>query len=260
MKVRILLLRASIVIVGALLAFSLRGVSPVAAAIDVDLFVSDDDDLECGGRVELTAVVTDNADEVADGTDVIFTIGSSTVATVETEDGEASIRINILEGFVGLLTVVATVDGESDAITISVQCPTAGPPASISLLITPATLQCGNQASILATVRDQFGNFVANGFVVTFISSNSAVGSIIPSAPTISGVATSVFTAFPRQSGLIQITAATGTSVTATGVIQITCPAAPAAPTQPAPAAAPPTVTPSVGIRPPSTGDAGLAR
>ncbi|HXH22900.1 MAG TPA: hypothetical protein VNN10_12810 [Dehalococcoidia bacterium] len=242
----------------ALGAASLAPADRAAAAITVDL-VASSTEVECGRSVILTAVVRDDGVAVPNGTDVTFAAAGQVIAVVDTVSGVASVLFTVPVGFAGPLVVTATVGSASDSVTITVTCPTAGPPASITLLITPATITCGSQASVFATVRDQFGRLVANNTMIEFVASGN--GSIVPVAPTISGVATAVYTAFPGTSGLVQITArAAGTTVTATGTVQVVCPTA-ATPTRPPATAVPPTpipTTPSV-IRPPSTGDAGLA-
>jgi hypothetical protein len=245
----------------ALLAYSAnRAVSPAAAAVEVEISLSDDE-LECGDDITITAEVSDNGSDVPDGTAVTFTIGGQIVAVVETEDGEASIKFEAPIGFVGPLNVSASVGAASDSVLLSVVCVESGPPATLQLAVTPATLICGNQASVLATVRDAQGRPVANGTMVDFTATSG--GSIVPSAPTISGLATSVFTLFTGTSGgTVQITARVrGTNISSTAVIQALCPGAPSPTVQPAPTLPPPVVVPPpTGITPPSTGDAGLAR
>jgi hypothetical protein len=244
----------------ALLAFSAGGaISPVSAAIEVELSLSDDD-LVCGQEITITAEVTDNGSDVPDGTDVTFTVGGQVVAVVNTEDGEASITLDAPIGFVGPLAVSASVGSASDSTLVSVVCIESGPPATIQLTVTPVTLICGNQASVLATVRDAQGRPVANGTMVDFTATSG--GSIVPAAPTISGLATSVFTLFTGTSGgTVQVTArVSGTNIVAPAVIQALCPTAPAPTAAPAPTSPPPVIPPPTGIRPPSTGDAGLSR
>jgi hypothetical protein len=160
---------------------------------------------------------------------------------------------------VGVVEIIAKVGDASDSTLIAVTCASAGPPTSISLSLTPATIACGSQASALATLRDSSGNLAPDGTLVGFAASGN--GAIVPLAPTISGVATSVYTAFPGTSGVVQIAATiTGTSITATAAIQVTCAAA-ATSTVPVPPTIVITPTaPATGITPPSTGDGGLAR
>jgi hypothetical protein len=214
--------------------------------------------ITCGNSVTVTATVTSNGVAVPDGTVVVFSAnnGAGAVSAL-TSGGTASVLVPVPVGFLGTLIVTASSGGASDSIFISVDCNVAGPPANIFLNITPQTISCGSTASVIARVTDIFGNLVANNTIVSF---SSSLGSITPTAPTIGGNADAVLTSFPAQPGTAVISVKAG-DATAQGSVTITCAAAqPVAPTA-APTAVPPavpTTAPSTGVRPPSTGDAGL--
>lgn len=237
-----------------LLAFGM--VAPSAgAAVEIGLSVSATS-ITCGGQVTVTANVEDSGVDVPDGTLVVFSVNGIPTASTTTVSGLATVIIGTPVGLTGPMYIRASVGSLSQQIVVEVQCPVAGPPAFITLLITPTTVICGNQASVFATVRDQFGRFVANGTIVKFTTASS-LGTITPAAPVIGsgGVATAVFTAFPKSSGQVQILAESG-AASASAVIPIVC-TTPATATQ-APAPTQPPAAPAPVIRPPSTGDAGL--
>lgn len=258
---RLLTVRVLLLIV-ATLALSPFFASTAHAAIEIDLSRSRTS-IGCDDVVTITADVEDSGVDVVDGTLVQFHVEGVGVGTVATDDGEASIAVSAPAGFVGVLTITATVGGVSEQITVTANCPVAGPPATISLNITNSPVQCANQTYVLATVRDAQGRFVANGTVVQF-SAGGSLGSITPSAPVIGsgGVATAVFTAFPRSSGTVQIQARAGDAVV-TVSLTITCPVAATSTAAPPPPVIPTVIPTAVapltpGIRPPNTGDAGI--
>lgn len=96
---------------------------------------------------------------------------------------------------------------------------TVNPPASMVVAITPSSgLSALGTATVSATVRDAAGALVADGTTVTFAVSNS-LGSITPTATTVSGVANATFTA-GNTAGTVGVTVISG-SVSASGSITI---------------------------------------
>jgi len=123
--------------------------------------------------------------------------------------------------------------------------------ATVSLTATPI-LSCTGTSTVTATVRDQFGNAVPNGTLVSF--SGSGIGA--SSGSTTGGVATTTVTATATTSQSTIVTATSG-GVSGNTTVQISC-----APTPPPAPVAPISIAqiPTAGlVRPPSTGDAGLA-
>lgn len=97
---------------------------------------------------------------------------------------------------------------------------TTNPPASMVVSITPSSgLSAQGTATVSATVRDAAGAAVADGTAVTFSVSNSSLGSITPTATTVSGVANATFTA-GNTAGTVGVTVTSG-GVSASGSITI---------------------------------------
>ncbi len=221
-------------------------------ADDIDLTV-EPGSIGCGTVFRVTAEVTADGAHVADGTDVTFTTSTGQQAVVETSGGFASVDFAVPQTFSGPITVVVESGVASAQVTVSVQC-AAGPPAQIALTVTPTSTNCGAQVSVLARVLDAGGRLVSDNVVVSF---TTTFGTIVPTAPTIAGVATSVLTSIPGTPGTAQVTAGVGGVSAGPVTVVFSCVVAPA-PTPP-PAAPPPAPAPTTpSIRPPSTGDAGL--
>jgi len=183
-------------------------------------------------------------------------------------------------------------------IILTASIPVVGPPASIKVAASPTSVQCGEKSTITATVTDSVGQNVSDHTRVELVSNAGAtiggtgstlgfpgVGIANPAsssaAETFSGVATAFLLTSTEHVGPYEVVVASGGSVGGVvttaqpGVINqtgafstapvsaqvtVTCAlpvtAAPAAPIAAAPIAAPRT---GEGIRPPNTGDAGLA-
>jgi adhesin/invasin len=150
-------------------------------------------------------------------------------------------------------TVTPTVTGTPPTSTPTVTTtPTTN---TIALSAVQPNTACGQAIFLFATVKNQSGGFVS-GATVTFTSSGG--GSFNPaSATTVTdGVASSTFTPPTTGNSTITITATTN-GQTSTADVPVNC--GNAATSTPQPAA--PTATPagSGTVRPPSTGDGGLA-
>jgi hypothetical protein len=184
-------------------------------------------------------------------------------------------------------------------IILTASIPVVGPPASIKVAASPTSVQCGEKSTITATVTDSVGQNVSDHTRVELVSNAGAtiggtgstlgfpgVGIANPAsssaAETFSGIATAFLLTSTEHVGPYEVVVASGGSVggvvttaqpgvaATTGAfstapvsaqVTVTC-ALPvtAAPAPPpiieAPIAAPRT---GEGIRPPNTGDAGLA-
>jgi len=174
-----------------------------------------------------------------------------------------------------------------------------GPPASIKVAASPTSVQCGEKSTITATVTDSVGQNVSDHTRVELVSNFGAtiggtgatlgfpgVGAVNPlsssAAETFSGVATAFLLTSTEHVGPYEVVVASGGSVGGvqtqnltngfgqtsfqSGVfstapvsaqVTVTC----ALPVVAAPVAAAPIAAPRTGegIRPPNTGDAGLA-
>ncbi len=149
-------------------------------------------------------------------------------------------------------TVTPTVTGTPPTSTPTATTTPTGD--TITLSAVQPNPACGQAVFLFATVKNQAGAFVA-GANVTFTSSGG--GSFSPtSALTVTdGVASSTYT--PPTTGNTTVTiTATSNGKTATASVPVNCGTA-AATSTPVPPAA--TSTPVSQVRPPSTGEAGLA-
>jgi hypothetical protein len=131
-------------------------------------------------------------------------------------------------------------------------------PGTISALgvtASPASVTCGQAASVAVSIKDTSGNNVPDGTPVTL---STTQGTITPNTSTTSGgSAAGTFTS-AASSGTAVITAtAGGTSGQAT--VSVTCGSNVTSPSAP-PSSPPPVFVPGPGtsILPPNTGDAGL--
>ena len=121
--------------------------------------------LPAGSSSTLTATVTDqDGNAVADGTVVSFTtdLGSVSPITAVTVNGIATATLSAI--VLGTATVTATVGSLSSTVQVTF---IAGPPAQLSLTATPAVIAANgiSQSTVLATVRDAFGNPVPDAQV-----------------------------------------------------------------------------------------------
>jgi hypothetical protein len=176
--------------------------------------------------------------------------------------------------------------GNSSLQVVKVAVTVVGPPASVVATSDVTSVTCGDRATITVTVKDAIGQAVSDHTLVEAASNFGSVlagtgaiagqfGPVVPvastGAETFNGVATFFLLTSNTQTGLYDVTVATGgggavadqllggvfSTPVVTAHVQVSC-------TQPAVAAAAPTVTaPRTGtggvISPPNTGDAGLA-
>ncbi len=118
-----------------------------------------------GNSSTLTATVTDQyGNAVADGTVVSFatSLGNVSPISATTVNGVATATLSSTAA--GVATVTATVDSLNATRLVTF---TTGPAAQILLTATPALIFANgiSQSTVLATVRDAFGNPVPNALV-----------------------------------------------------------------------------------------------
>jgi len=168
----------------------------------------------------LTATVTDQFNNyVTDGTVVTFetslgSLGSSTVTKL-TANGVATATLT--SGTTAGTAVVTVTAGSKIATTTVTFMPDV--PHEITLVAHPTSIPIGGFTStITATVRDQYGNLVADGTEVSFATDLGSIGSSSVIKTTVNGVATATLT-----SGLVIGTAnITVTAVPVVEQIQVT--------------------------------------
>jgi hypothetical protein len=171
------------------------------------------------------------------------------------EDGEAETTIDEDEGEV----VVELTDNDEDSVecTFTIESDGggsgSGTPSSVTVSAGPNSVNCSGSSFITVVVKNAQGGNVPNG---TSVQASTTLGSVNPTnATTQDGGVLILFTAPSNQGGNATITARAG-SVQNTTTVNVNC--AQAQPTQ-APPPPPPPAGGTGGIRPPATGDAGLA-
>jgi hypothetical protein len=173
---------------------------------------------------------------------------SSSDLEIDEDDGTVTFTLGVGD------TIDCTFTFSGDSTPAATATPTAVTPTSVSLSAGPNSVGCSGASFITITVRGAGNAPVSDGTAVQVAAS---MGVVSPSSQTTQGGGALVlYTAPSNQSGNATITATSG-GRTGTTTVQVNC--QPAAPT-PVPQA--PTPVPTAtggGIRPPSTGDAGLA-
>ncbi len=175
--------------------------------------------LTVGNTSSLTATVKDQYNNnVANGTVVTFTtnlgdVGSKLVTKV-TISGVATATLT--SQVAGTASVTATADSKYATVNVTFN---PGSPNTVTVAAYPTIIPIGGATSgITATVKDLYGNMVANGTEVTFTTDLGSVGSNSVVKTTVNGVANTTLT-----SGLVIGTAhITVTSDSAVGYTQVT--------------------------------------
>ncbi len=119
----------------------------------------------------------------------------------------------------GVVTVTATADGKSASQDIQISKTIAA--STLTATASSASITNGNTAVVSASVLDGDGNPMPNGTTVNFSVDNTALGTIVSSAATTSGVAKATFTAGNSDQGTATITATSGVA-TGTTTIDVT--------------------------------------
>jgi uncharacterized repeat protein (TIGR01451 family) len=159
----------------------------------------------------LSAQVRDqHGNPVRDGTQVTFTTdqgtfqGSSAV-TVVTVGGAAQATLTSSTS-VSLATVTATAGSVADSVQVAFS---PGPARVLTLSAQPDRLVIGSASTLRAVVSDQYGNTVANGTTVQFVTD---IGTLAPtSASTSGGVAVTTLTSSVAGVATVTATAGSGT-------------------------------------------------
>src|SRR6056297_2187748 len=148
-------------------------------------------------RATIRATVKANDGSGIGGKTVEFsaTLGSFTSGTTKTtdENGVATITLRS-EKALGTAVVTANASGFTDEVEVEF---VGGPPASITVAAIPTTVPPNEPSTIVATLRDEYGNPV-EGETVNFklTTNNSAADQLSPSAETnVNGQATVSYTA-----------------------------------------------------------------
>jgi hypothetical protein len=186
-------------------------------------------------------------------------------------------------GEVTVTAIIAVDDGQDIVRTVKIKV--IGPPATLTVAAAPATLRCGEKATITATVKDSIGQNVSEHTRVEAVTNAGGVlggtgavaglaGPVVPISSTVAetfnGVATFYLLTSEAHSGPYEVVVTTGGAgavTTSLGGVFSTAPISAQAtvactiPTVAAPVAPAPSVTAprtGQGITPPNTGDAGL--
>jgi len=160
--------------------------------------------LQVGHLSALTATVTDQfGNPVADGTPVSFStnLGVATPAVAVTVNGVATAVLS--STVAGLATVTATVSSLSTTALVTF---THGPAAQLSLTATPALIFSNgiSQSTVVATVRDAFGNPVP-GASVQFLATSGQLGLMSGTSGANGQVTTTVSSLMPAAANIFAL-------------------------------------------------------
>lgn len=216
----------------------------------------------------------------------VNTAGDTTIAAAILGCNPADTGATPATPGVATITAVIEVEGGQD-IVLRTTVTVVGPPASVTVAAAPASLRCGEKATITATVKDAIGQNVSEHTRVEAVTNAGGVlggtgavaglaGPVVPISSTVaetfSGVATFYLLTSEQHSGPYEVVVTTGGAGAVTSSLggvfstppvsaqatvsctipQIAAPVAPVAPTVTAPR------TGQGTISPPNTGDAGL--
>jgi adhesin/invasin len=160
--------------------------------------------LQVGHLSALTATVTDQfGNPVADGTPVSFStnLGVATPAVAVTVNGVATAVLS--STVAGLATVTATVGSLSTTALVTF---THGPAAQLLLTATPALIFSNgiSQSTVIATVRDAFGNPVP-GAPVQFLATSGQLGLMSGTSGANGQVTTTVSSLMPAAANIFAL-------------------------------------------------------
>ncbi|HWC75755.1 MAG TPA: Ig-like domain-containing protein, partial [Gemmatimonadales bacterium] len=123
--------------------------------------------LRVGGTLQLSAVMTDSANNVLNGRTVTWSTGAAGVATVNASGLVTAVGP-------GSTPITATSEGKTATSIISV---TLAPVATVTISPATASLRVGAKLQLSATTKDSSGN-VLTGRVVTWSSNAPAVATV----------------------------------------------------------------------------------
>ena len=218
-------------------------------SVDFDFEISGDS--SC--REDFTLADNDEMSFKCDTDDETYTITEDVPQgweLTEIDCDEENVRSRDIDVDIDDASVTIELSDEDQSVdcTFINQLEETGSPNSVVLIASTTTPACGLPIVVIATVKDQGGNLL-EGVTVIFTAPLGTFTTQV--GTTSSGKLATVYTPPNTGSDLITITATTG-GVVGTLPIQLSC--AVATPTVTATA-----VTSPPSIRPPSTGDAGLA-
>jgi adhesin/invasin len=141
---------------------------------------------------------------VADGTDVLFETNLGSLGSLAVTKTTASgIAVATLTSEVpGVATLTATADSKVATTTVEFQ---PGPPDEVTLVANPTSLTVGEISALMATVKDQYDNDVADGTMVNLETNLGSLGSTTIDKPTVNGIVTATLTS--QESGIATVTA-----------------------------------------------------
>jgi hypothetical protein len=223
--------------------------------VDIDFEISGD--ASCDDDFTLSAGDEEGFDcDLNDTYTIQATLSTNESAEIDCEvDGEADVTVDEDEGEV----VVELTDSDEDAVECTFTIESgggsgSGTASSITASAGPNSVNCSGSSFITVVVKNAQGGNVPNG---TAVQASTTLGSVNPTnATTQDGGVLILFTAPSNQGGTATITARSG-SVQNTTSVTVNC--AQAQPTQAPATPPPPPASGAGGIRPPATGDAGLA-
>ena len=158
-----------------------------------------------GAQASVTATVRDQyCNPVADGTPVTFTASLGVIVPASRPTANGIATATLTSGYVaGTAMVTAFADGKSGYTSVTFL---PGAPFTVTVTINPPDLTVDDTALVTSTVKDFYGNAVANNTLVTFTVSSG--GSVVPPTNvTSNGLATT--TLGSRVTGLVTVTAVT---------------------------------------------------
>ncbi len=164
-------------------------VDPVISTIVADVFVSlGATTLDVNQTTQAVATLKDSDGNVVTGKSVTWTSADPSLATVSA-GGLVTARA------AGTVSIVATSEGVSGGATVSIKAPPVASVASVSVSLSPTSINAGQTSQATVTLRDAAGN-VLTGRTIGYSSSNTTVASV-----SVGGVVTGV------SGGTVQITA-----------------------------------------------------
>ncbi len=171
------------------------------------------------------------------------------VSTLGTPTPTAGVQISLQCAATGTVTpTTPTVTGTPATATPTATL-TSTVPGQVIVSVAPTTILCNGSAFVTVVVRTVQGALVSDGNLVTL---STTIGTFPQSSGgTFGGGVLAVITAPSTSGGIATITATSG-GISNTTQLTINC-------TAPAPTSPPPPPAPASVVRPPSTGDAGLA-
>ncbi|HUZ02395.1 MAG TPA: hypothetical protein VMU89_18775, partial [Thermomicrobiaceae bacterium] len=178
-----------------------------------------------GTSVTETATVTDaGGNLVADGTPVAWTITSTGTPNITTQDltitnGQAVLTYSNTTAGADTVTVVAGTSPDTATASATVTW-TPGAPASATLAPGNATAMVGTNVTETATVKDAFGNLVADGTPVAWTITSTGTPTIThQDNTTTSGLAVLTYTNTKTGTDTVTVAITGGTNPTASAAV-----------------------------------------